>query len=312
MPERDTPTPPDLREIARRASERLDDAPRSQGDGSDNGGSADEDSSAWFELASGSTTAGPDPEADKLTLDPPESLLQPGAKTDSPSLSNPTPSTRGGTTSLSELVSTPTYRPTRRPPMAILRVYDDDQRDAEVVRVRQTPFVIGRQDGELVIGHERQMSRRHARLDRTQEGDVWRWYLSDLRSTNGTFHCVDQAPLHDGTEVLIGGELVRFAESSTGGHPSLTKVAPSADEEQVKLTGEAHLIGVDASTCLPFLTKSTYLDPHHYRVERRAGRWWVVDLGSTNHLWVSITKRIELSAEARFQIGEQRFSFHLP
>lgn len=228
-----------------------------------------------------------------------------------PSLADPSPSSSRATSSLATLINTPLFRPSRRPPMAVLRVYDDDQNGFEGCRVRQTPFVIGRQDGDLVVGHERQMSRRHARVDRVQEGDIWRWYLGDLRSTNGTFIRTKRADLEDGVEVLMAGELVRFVESSSGS-PQLERVAPSAEPERVKLTPGSHLIGSDHAACLPFLRDSPFLDPKNLRVEQVRGRWQVVDLESTNHLWVSITRRTELTAGSVFQIGEQRFGFFLP
>lgn len=245
---------------------------------------------------------------DQPTLDPPDG----SQRSESPSLSNPDPGIRNAPSSRATLISTPIYRPTRRPPMAVLRVYDDDGRDAEVCRIRQTPFIIGRQDGELVIGHERQMSRRHARIDRVQEGDQWHWYLGDLKSTNGTFHRVKETRLEHGTEVLIAGELVRFLEPASGSSAKLVKVGPTSEEERVVLTDGTYLIGADAKACLPFLRSAPYLDPYHFRLERRVGRWWIVDLASTNHLWVAIQERTELINNAMFQIGEQRFSFHLP
>lgn len=228
-----------------------------------------------------------------------------------PSLSDPDPSSSRFTSSRATLIQTPLFRPTRRPPMAILHVFDDDQIHYEGVRIRQTPFVIGRQDGDMVVGHERQMSRRHARIDRVQEGDVWHWYLGDLRSTNGTFIRTTQAILEDGVEVLLAGELVRFHEPASG-PPVLERVAPSTEPERVKLTPGSHLIGTDAGTCLPFLRDSPFLDPQHLRVDQVRGRWQIVDLASTNHLWVSIRKRTELISGSVFQIGEQRFGFHLP
>lgn len=243
------------------------------------------------------------------TIELPEGDLDDSAE---PSLSDPTASSgRARNSSRQTILATPLYRPTRRPPMAVIYVYDDDQRTYESVRVRQTPFVIGRQDGDLVVGHERQMSRRHARVDRVQEGDVWRWYLGDLRSTNGTFFRTKQVTLEDGVEVLLGGELVRFVDAGSG-PPALVRIAPSSEEERITLSPGAHLIGSDASVCLPFLKEGRFLDPQHLRVEQVKGRWQVVDLSSTNGLWVSITKRTELVSGAAFQIGEQRFGFHLP
>ncbi len=246
------------------------------------------------------------------TIELPEGDLSGANESGEPSLSDPTASSsRARNSSRQTILATPLYRPTRRPPMAVLHLFDDDQRNYEAVRIRQTPFVIGRQDGDLVVGHERQMSRRHARIDRVQEGDLWRWYLADLRSTNGTFICTKQAALEDGVEVLLGGELVRFVDAGAG-PPALVRIAPSTEEERITISPGAHLIGSDPGVCLPFLKESRFLDPQHLRVEHVKGHWQVTDLSSTNGLWVAITKRTELVSGASFQIGEQRFAFHVP
>lgn len=272
------------------------------------------DSSAWFDTsgaASNGLSKGPTVESPSGSFAPDGSWLV-APESGEPNLTDPAMGERSAATPRSTLIATPLFRPTRRPPMAVLKVYDDNQRDSEAFRIRQTPFVIGRQDGDLVVGHERQMSRRHARIDRVQEGETWRWYLGDLRSTNGTFLKTEQAPLEDGVEVLLGGELVRFLESPSGGAPSLVKVAPSSEEERVVLSGDSNRIGTDTATCLPFMQTNRFLDPDHYLIERTDGRWRIVDLGSTNHLWVVISKKVELTAGSMFQIGEQRFGFELP
>lgn len=243
------------------------------------------------------------------TIELPEADL---SESGEPSLSDPTASSsRARHSSRQTILATPLYRPTRRPPMAVLQLFDDDQRTYESVRIRQTPFVIGRQDGDLVVGHERQMSRRHARIDRVQEGDLWRWYLADLRSTNGTFIRTKQATLEDGVEVLVGGELVRFVDPGSG-PPALVRIAPSTEEERITLSPGSHLIGSDPGLCLDFLRESRFLDPQHLRIQHSKGRWQIVDLSSTNGLWVAITKRSELVSGASFQIGEQRFGFRVP
>jgi pSer/pThr/pTyr-binding forkhead associated (FHA) protein len=246
------------------------------------------------------------------TIELPEGDLSGADESGEPSLSDPTASSsRARNSSRQTILATPLYRPTRRPPMAVLQLYDDDQRTYESVRIRQTPFVIGRQDGDLVVGHERQMSRRHARIDRVQEGDIWRWYLADLRSTNGTFIRTKQATLEDGVEVLLGGELVRFVDPGSG-PPALVRIAPSTEEERITLTPGTHLIGSDPAVSLDFLRESRFLDPQHLRIQDIKGQWQIVDLSSTNGLWVAITKRTELVSGTSFQIGEQRFGFHVP
>ena len=216
----------------------------------------------------------------------------------------------GGSSQRSTLISTPRYRPTKRKPAAVLRVYDDDQRGFEEVRVRQTPFVIGRQDGDLVIGHDGQISRRHARIDRFEDHGSRRWRITDLKSLNGTFLRVADHWLEDGDQLQLGAELVRFLCPARGGPATLVYSRPEADEERCRLAPGERFIGSDPS-CLPFIRSSPYLDPCSFRLEHTDGRWRVTDLESTNHLWVR-REREELVDGAMFQLGEQRFTFLLP
>src|SRR5262245_22964663 len=53
------------------------------------------------------------------------------------------------------------FRPSARPPMALLYVLDDGDDTGEVVRLRGGSFVIGRVEGDLVIPHDGGMSGRH-------------------------------------------------------------------------------------------------------------------------------------------------------
>ena len=50
------------------------------------------------------------------------------------------------------------YRPTVRPPICVLTLFDDGKTEGEVVRIRSTRFVIGRSDGDLLLPHDEQIS----------------------------------------------------------------------------------------------------------------------------------------------------------
>ncbi|MGL4513179.1 MAG: FHA domain-containing protein [Lacipirellulaceae bacterium] len=249
------------------------------------------------------------------TVDVPEDVLRqrrqkPELAAD---LSSPSPvSVEGITSRRSTLISTLAYRPTRRGPMAVLSVYDDDQQGAELVRIRKAPFTIGRQLGELVVPNELQMSRRHARIDLVQEGDAWVWYLTDLNSTNGTYIEVNEIALVDRADAMIAGEVVRF-EQPSGKDAFLVHVTPDRGEERIPLPAGSHLLGTDGRQCLSLLRGAPYLDPCHVRIECDArGRWRMLDLGSTNGIWRVVSGREPLTNGARFQLGEQRFGFFLP
>src|SRR5437660_507910 len=80
------------------------------------------------------------------------------------------------------------YRPSLRPPIALLVVFDDGAEDGQTIRLRGDRFLIGRSEGDLLIPHDGQMSARHAELVRRQDEDgAWVWTLTDLGSTNGSF-----------------------------------------------------------------------------------------------------------------------------
>ncbi|MEX2170665.1 MAG: FHA domain-containing protein [Pirellulales bacterium] len=210
------------------------------------------------------------------------------------------------------LITTPAYRPSQRPPAALMQVFDDDQDRGELVRIRRTPFDIGRQEGDLTVPHELQMSRRHARIDRRQVSGEWHWYLRDLGSTNGTFVRARRVRLRDKDEVLLGADLVRFLQPGGPETATLVKVAPGRYEEKVTLKPGVHWIGTSSSQCLPLLQGSKFLDPKHLRLEVDAqGQWRLFDCGSTNHVWVRV-EEVRLVDGCCFQAGEQRFSFHLP
>src|SRR4051794_27294332 len=61
------------------------------------------------------------------------------------------------------------FRPTLRPPMALLNVLDDGCDTGEVLRIRTASFVIGRIEGDLIIPHDEGISGRHAEINRCLE-----------------------------------------------------------------------------------------------------------------------------------------------
>ncbi len=213
---------------------------------------------------------------------------------------------------ISRSPATPIYRPTQRPPTAVLQVFDDNQEGSERVRIRQVPFDIGRQEGSLTIPHELQMSRRHLRIDRRSVDGQWHWVLRDLGSTNGTFVSARRVRLRNADELLLGADLVRFFQPGGPETAMLAKVAPGRYEEQVSLKPGTHWIGSDSSQCLPLLKGNPFLDPRSLRLELdEQQQWRLYDCGCTNRVWVKI-EEIKLVDGCCFQAGEQRFSFHLP
>jgi hypothetical protein len=194
----------------------------------------------------------------------------------------------------------------------LLEVYDDDQQSFELIRIRAASFSIGREEGDLVIPHETQMSRRHACIERRRTGDAYCWSLRDLGSTNGTYIRASRVAVKHEDELLLGGVLVRFVQPAGPESASLAKVSPRGYEEQAKLRPRECWIGTDPHRCLDFLSGNPYLDPHHIRFAIGSdGRWRISDEQTTNGVFIRV-KQIDLRDGSEFHAGEQRFRFRLP
>jgi hypothetical protein len=102
------------------------------------------------------------------------------------------------------------FRPTSRPPVAILTVYDDGKIEGEIIRIRDHRFVIGRTEGDLRIPLDGRMSARHVEITHQVVGGLHRWVVTDLQSTHGLFLRVTRTILADKAEILVGSGRYRF------------------------------------------------------------------------------------------------------
>jgi len=102
------------------------------------------------------------------------------------------------------------YRPTLRPPVALLTVFDDGKNDGEVIRIRDQRFVIGRTEGDLKIPIDGRISAHHVDITLQAIGRIHRWVVTDLQSTHGMFVRVSRAVLSDRSEFLVGNGRYRF------------------------------------------------------------------------------------------------------
>ncbi len=229
--------------------------------------------------------------------------------------------------------STVAFRPMRRPPMAMLCILDDGRDDGEWVRIRADKVVIGRTEGDIVIPHDTMMSSQHAEISRQAVKGGHRWYLTDLKSTNGTYVRVAGALLRHGQELLIGGKRYRFDAAEQGADmladdpdeneiqttrgwqnvadadlvPSLVELKPHGEAKRIFLTKPDNWIGRDAAQCTVVLPDDPLVSPKHAHLHRDAkGRWHCDNANSLNGIWIRIDKA-PLDGTAQFQLGEQRF-----
>lgn len=201
------------------------------------------------------------------------------------------------------------FRPRYRPPLAVLRIFDDNQRNSETVRVRTSRFIIGRDEGDVIIPHDKLMSGRHAELARRFEDGDYAWQLHDLRSRNGSFVKIDFIRLRAGDELILGGATYVFEESRQS-PPRLVEIG-SRQPRHVEFKEQDFWIGRDRKHCVSVLTDDHLLEKKHARIQHAKGRWCIMASHSTNGVWARIDQ-VQLSNGTRFQLGEQRFQILMP
>ena len=229
----------------------------------------------------------------------------------------------------------PRCRPVQRPPMAVLQILDDSTKTAETVRIRKTPFVIGRAEGDFTVPHDAMISHRHAEITRTQVDDKWTWELRDLESRNGTFMQVKECLLEPGAEILLARLRFRFMpatktenlpptadirQTQVWGSRSITnrvsqgylvEWTPEGDGRRIPLSGEEEWLGRDPQKTTIFLDDLA-VNPSHARITRDSeGRWQITDDHSVNGTWLRVDAT-PLASGAVFLLGEQVFTIVFP
>jgi pSer/pThr/pTyr-binding forkhead associated (FHA) protein len=222
-------------------------------------------------------------------------------------------------------------RPVQRPPMALLCILDDGKHDGEWIRLRADRTVLGRTEGDVRIPHDLMMSARHAEIVRHKVQSGYRWHLTDLQSTNGTFVRIGSTILRHGNELLIGAGRYRFEAASapaTELHPApvppqgtlgwqgeslsalvpcLVELTPSGPGRRFPLSLPEYWIGRDANACAIARPEDPLTNPRHAWLYRDAkGQWHVENNKSLNGLWLRV-EQIPLEGACQFRLGEQRF-----
>lgn len=225
------------------------------------------------------------------------------------------------------------YRPTARPPVPILTVFDDGRSDGEAIRIRQPRFIIGRTEGDLRFPLDGRMSSKHVEITLQAVGGLHRWVVTDLQSTHGTFVRVSRSALADRAEFLVGNGRYRFEAARAerdatidhvpgGGSSGRTRglddeaaaFRPAALSEligsdignRVLLVKDEYWIGTSQS-CQVCRPDDPFCEARHARLHRGPrGQWSVEHDRTRNGLWVKIAQ-IAAESMVYFQAGEQRF-----
>jgi hypothetical protein len=198
------------------------------------------------------------------------------------------------------------FRPSLRPPMAILCAYDDGSHAGETVRIRVPSFVIGRTAGDLIIPHDGGISGRHAEIARRSVDGRHRWSLRDLGSSNGTFVRAARAAIVDGQELLIGGVRYRFELPGGSPAPRIVEIGPRGNGAAFAIAEPEIWIGRDPRLCAIVLDRPWIGTRQAVIRARRAGRWIIEKGDSGDGVWLRI-EEVELGRGGEFQCGEQRF-----
>ncbi|HEV3345246.1 MAG TPA: FHA domain-containing protein [Pirellulales bacterium] len=225
------------------------------------------------------------------------------------------------------------YRPTLRPPMAVLTVCDDGKSDGEQLRLRDDRFIIGRTEGDLVLPHDGMISSRHVEITRQSVGGQQRWVITDLQSRNGLFVRISRTLLLDQAELLVGKGRYRLlapandgtatadytppanarnttqawgVEGASPAIPALVEVVGNSFTNRVPLVASEYWIGTDPS-CAICRPNDPFCNARHARLTRDGKGTWQAEQNKTlNGLWFRVPQ-VVCETVVQFQIGEQRF-----
>ena len=226
------------------------------------------------------------------------------------------------------------FRPSIRPPAAMLIMCDDGETSGEVFRLRSDRFIIGRTEGDLQLPDDEQVSSRHVALTRQLISGETRWVVTDLQSRNGLFVRVSKAPLTHLSEVLVGSgryrldlmqraaaETAAFAEVESRapatrgfdnnlpiGSEILSELLTGGTGTRAVLNRDQYWIGGDED-CDICRKSDPFVSGKHATLTRSAKGTWVIQNNNTiNGIWLRVPQIVlELGKKCEFQIGEQRF-----
>jgi hypothetical protein len=234
----------------------------------------------------------------------------------------------------SQSTGTHPFRPTNRQALAMLTILDDGSRDeGETVRIRDSRFAIGREKGNITIPFDADISGQHAELRCHKQKGRFRWFLIDLKSTNGSFIRAFRASLSHETELILGSRRYLFQLPEPGKEatetealqtqayrapsrtileqfvPRLTETGVNSDHARsFPVGGKEMLLGKDAD-CHATIDDDPLVSPKHARIyQDECNRWMIEDQRSLNGVWIRVRK-FAMDKQTEFQLGQQRFRF---
>ncbi len=221
------------------------------------------------------------------------------------------------------------FHPVKRPPMALLHIFDDGRDTSETIRIRGDQTTIGR-NADVSIAHDPDIADQHAHIIRARSRNKYSWSVKDLEASSGLFVRVKKAILSDSAEFLAGSYRYKFCGASPISHgneklrarldagsipgqsmfqsevayPSIQRIQAES-EDRLWLIAEDYWIGRDKSCglCVP---DDRLLADKHVQVTKTSNGWQLASYGVTNGFWVRM-KQVGVSKSCTFQLGEQRF-----
>lgn len=240
------------------------------------------------------------------------------------------------------------YRPTHRPPMSRLTLFDDGSVEGELFRIRKGSTSIGRKDCDINIQHDSMISDQHLSIELEGNLGAYRWTIKDLNSESGLWVRVRKIELKEGSEFLVGCQRFQFQDSirldehernamlariengsysgaaSTPGNsyaklsrsnylPSSTIllnpiVTTASSSNSLTLIDGEYWIGRGPESAMR-IPDDPFLAPKHVCITKESSKTWVArTAGAPNGMWVRM-RQIIVNNSCTFQIGEQRCRF---
>jgi len=169
-------------------------------------------------------------------------------------------------------------------------------------------IVLGRVEGDIILGDDSLISRRHARFTVTNDGLI----VEDLKSANGIFWRLRKTVnLQDGDLILMGRQMFRFAllkadaaKDKAAKPAELIRIlAGGVEENHYPLVPGENTLGRTRGT-LSF-PEDAYLSSQHAKINFTDGKWVAEDLNAANGTFIGVRERVLLGDGDIVLVGHQ-------